>query len=81
MINNCTKCEQNIKHTHAKFSIGDKVRCFRAETPDVFGFNFTGHVKHQADTGEGWEYGVSNAPLLFLGFPMLIWEFEMELAK
>ena len=60
----------------AKFNIGNKVRCSRfGSTMD---FDFEGEVTHKADAGDEWEYKVTNAPELFGGVLILIWESEME---
>lgn len=59
-----------------KFKVGDKVRCYREED-----FDFVGIVLTCANTGDEWEYSVTNAPTLFpeRTWPILIWESEMEL--
>jgi hypothetical protein len=65
-----------------KYNIGDKVHCYRPDTKQQFGFNFKGMVIEAHDTGEGWEYAVTNAPpipgLEFLPNGVIIWEHEME---
>lgn len=64
-----------------KFKVGDKVHCFRMDSDSMWGFNFYGEVLSVSDTGDGYEYNVSNAPFLIFGFPILIWEHEMENTK
>lgn len=59
-----------------KYNVGDVVHCFRG-TPYVTSFDFTGEILSLADTGEGWEYEVKNAPMTLFGPPCLIWESEI----
>lgn len=65
----------------AKFKIGQQVHCFRKHGY-AMGFDFIGTILSCANTGSleepDWEYAVSNAPELIPGFPILIWEYEME---
>ena len=65
--------------TFPKFKVGDYVHCIRKETDSWWGFDFTGIIElvNIVDDGE-IEYKVSNAPILFFGSPVLIWEEEME---
>jgi hypothetical protein len=60
-----------------KFKVGDCVHCFRAPSPSAIAFDFKGMVYMSADAGDEYEYWVTNAPMLFPGQPLLIWESEM----
>ena len=58
-----------------KFNIGDVVHCYREDD-----FDFVGRVIMRAQLSDDTpnEYEVTNAPVSFTLFPVLIWETEME---
>ncbi len=62
----------------AKYKVGDVVSCFREETDTLSGFDFTGEVLWVNLVDTDYEYKVSNAPELWEGFPVYIWESEMK---
>jgi hypothetical protein len=62
----------------SKFKVGDKVHCYREETAGMMGFDFTGNVLKVCGTYDDVEYIVSNAPLIFAGIPLRLWESEMS---
>jgi hypothetical protein len=63
----------------SKFKIGDKVKCYREDSKYWYSFDFEGEVLGVNNMDDEVEYSVSNAPLLVMGFPCLIWESEMKL--
>lgn len=62
----------------SKYQVGQTVRCYREETKDIIGFNFSGEILSVNDTEDGVEYIIENAPVLpVLNFHCLIWEEEI----
>ena len=60
-----------------KYNVGDRVHCYRAPNKHWTPFDFHGTITRVADTGDGFEYTVTNAPEIYPNFPCLIWESEI----